>query len=162
LPRLDRLGAIWRDLERRANASFFLSWDWIGTWLGEAGIQPLLMIGRRADQIVALGLLQQKSRRIGPILLQSLFLNHAGKQYFDCVNIEFNDFLLDRSGMDESRKACVKELLRVRRNGSLRWRELHWAAAHYDVPRIFNPHDFDVKIDSSASSPLVNLNMIRK
>ena len=47
LPRLDCLAAMWRDLERRADASYFLSWDWIGTWLAEACMQPLLMIGRR-------------------------------------------------------------------------------------------------------------------
>src|SRR5262249_16610356 len=141
LPRLDRLGAMWRDLERRANASFFLSWDWIGTWLSEAAIQPLLMIGRRADQIVALGLLQQKTTRIGPIATHSLFLNQAGNQSFDCVNIEFNDFLLDRACMDEARTSCVHELLRVRRNGSLRWREFHWAAAHHDVTQTLDSCD---------------------
>ena len=162
LPRLDRLAAMWRDLECRANASFFLSWDWIGAWLTEVSVQPFLMIGRRADKVVALGLLQHKSKRIGPFVWESLFLNQAGDQEFDCINIEFNDFLLDRACMDESRRACVNELLRVRRNGSLRWRELRWAAAHYDVTQMLDPSDFHVHVYNSSSSPLVKLDCIRK
>jgi CelD/BcsL family acetyltransferase involved in cellulose biosynthesis len=162
LPRLDRLATMWRDLECRADASFFLSWDWIGTWLTEAGIQPLLMIGRRSDQVVALGLLERKLTRIGPLALETLWLNETGSHYFDCINIEFNDFLLDRTCMEESRKACLNELLRVRRNGSLRWHELRWHAAPQDVTRAINPADFHVQVCRTASSALIDLGMLRQ
>ena len=89
-------------------------------------------------------------------------LNQAGSDYFDCVNIEFNDFLLDRTCIDQSRRACLNELLRVRHNGSLRWRELRWAAAPYDVTQVLNPADFRVKLYQSSSSPLVDLDMLRE
>ena len=30
---VDELERIWLDLERRAPATFFLSWDWMGCWI---------------------------------------------------------------------------------------------------------------------------------
>ena len=113
-----------RDLEARADATFFLSWAWIGTWLELSGLQPLLMVARRGPDIVALGLLQVKSSWIGPIRLDKLYLHQAGDSHFDCITIEFNDFLLDGGCQDEARRACLKGLLKVRRDGALRWREM--------------------------------------
>ena len=52
---LSVLGAMWRELENRADVSFFQSWNWIGSWLEEAGIKPWVLVGRASERIVAIG-----------------------------------------------------------------------------------------------------------
>jgi CelD/BcsL family acetyltransferase involved in cellulose biosynthesis len=161
VPGMERLEAMWRDLEGRADITFFLSWDWIGTWLVESGAQPLLMVARRQSQIVALGLLQFKARRVGPIKFDSLFLHQSGEDDLDCIAIEFNDFLLDRGCQSEARLACVKELLRVRRAGALRWRELHWAGAPCDLVHALSVVDIRAQMYRTAPSPWLDIAMLR-
>lgn len=162
LPRIDVLQAMWRDLERRSNATFFLSWDWIGTWLAESGAQPLLMVARRRSEIVGLGLLHLKTRRLGPVSFDKLFLHQAGDARFDCVAIEFNDFLLDNRCQDDARIACLTELLRVHRARAPRWRELHWAGAPSDLARALSAVDVRVQIYHTALSPCLDLELLRR
>ena len=162
LPSLNELGSMWRDLECRADGSFFTSWDWIGTWLAESGANPLLMIGRRAGEIVALGLLQRRSSKLGPFSSDSLLLHQAGNQYFDCIAIEFNDFLLDKTCQDEARNACLNELLRVRRNRALPWRKLIWAASPHKLAEVLHTADFRFEVFREATSPFVDIGKLRR
>ena len=161
LPPADQLAAMWRGLECRADATFFTSWEWIGTWLAESGARPLLLIGRRAREVVALGLLQRGSSRLTLASSDTLLLHQTGSQYFDCIDIEFNDFLLDRTCQDEARKTCLDELLRVRRNGSLRWGKLIWAASPCRLDQVLKA-DFRFKLFREAPSPLVDVGMLRR
>lgn len=166
LPGIDKLGVMWRDLEQRAERTFFLSWHWIQTWLVASGLmhsdaQPLLMVARRGAETVGLGLLHVKTNRIGPLRSERIFLHQAGDEYFDCIAIEFNDFLLDKGCQDEARIACLKELLRVHRARAIRWREFHWAGAPCDVARSLGAVDFPVQIYRSAPSPYVDLGVLR-
>ena len=153
---------MWRDLERRANGSFFTSWDWIGTWLAEFGAHPLLMIGRRAAEIVALGLLQRRSSKLGPLSSDSLLLHQTGSQYFDCIAIEFNDFLLDKTCQDEARNACLNELLRVGRNRALPWKRLIWAASRRNLAELLTTTDFRIEVFEESPSPFVDLGKLRR
>src|SRR5476649_2339049 len=75
LPPLDQLEPMWRDLEARAEPSFFLSWHWIGTWLAESGIQPALLVALRNNVIVGLALIGQDFLRFGPLRLPRIHLN---------------------------------------------------------------------------------------
>ena len=43
LANLDSLEVMWRDLQARADCSFFLSWQWIGCWLRETGLRPAVV-----------------------------------------------------------------------------------------------------------------------
>lgn len=166
LPGIDKLSVIWRDLESRAEPTFFLSWHWIRTWLVESGLvdsstPPLLMVARRGAETVGLGLLHVKRRRVGPFQSDKLFLHQTGDEHFDCIAIEFNDFLLDKSCQDDARTACLKELVRVRRARALRWREFHWAGAPTDVARSLSAVDFTVQLHRTAPSPCIDLGGLR-
>ena len=63
LPPLGDLAETWRSLERVAEPSFFQSWHWIGCWLEESGLRPRLLIARRGQAVVGLGLVQAAAER---------------------------------------------------------------------------------------------------
>ncbi len=98
-PGLDALGALWRDLEDRADITFYLTWHWIGTWVEEAGLQPHLLVARDGGRLVGLGLfvagLQRRHR--GLLRSRTLFLHETGDPEIDINCIEYNGFLVDRA-----------------------------------------------------------------
>ena len=53
----------WKDLEARADGSFFLSWHWIGPWLKHlpADVTPHVLVARRGDRIVGLAILCRRT-----------------------------------------------------------------------------------------------------
>src|SRR5262245_50044668 len=110
LPPLDQLESMWRELESRAEPSFFLSWYWMGTWLAESRAHPRLLVVRRNDVIVGLALIGQDCPRFGPLRLPRIYLNQAGAPEFDCVCIEYNDILVDRTIAKATRAACLAML----------------------------------------------------
>jgi CelD/BcsL family acetyltransferase involved in cellulose biosynthesis len=90
------LTAQWRELETRANASFFQSWDWIGCWVKEAQLVPLVLLGRQAGRIVLMGLLQpSRQRRHLAITTNALLLHHLGRTDKDILCIAYNGFVTD-------------------------------------------------------------------
>jgi len=94
---LSELGVRWRELEERADAPFFLSWDWIGCWVEEAKVEPLVLVGRYSNRIVALALLvPSRQHRHLVITTDAMLLNHVGDQDRDILTIEYNGFLTDR------------------------------------------------------------------
>ena len=95
-PGVTSLAALWRELERRSDCSFFLSWKWIGTWLELTKIQPVVFVGRHAGQVVCLGLLASLSRtRHGVLRSHGLYLNETGDPEQDIIAIEHNGFVVD-------------------------------------------------------------------
>src|SRR3954466_1733866 len=67
LSSLERLEALWRDLEGRADGSFFTSWSWIGAWLATRAAQVRKLItGQAGGQVVGLAILTPARRRHGP------------------------------------------------------------------------------------------------
>ena len=87
----------WRNLETVSSASFFTSWDWIGTLLEalpEAG-RPQLLRASRQSETVALALCGYAVRRRlkGLIRSRTLYINETGQLCFDCITIEHNSFL---------------------------------------------------------------------
>ena len=99
LERLDSalLEAMWRDLEPRADITFYLSWHWIGTWLELGGPPELVLIGRADGQVVCLGLLRKSVQRRSLIVRsRMLHLHQSGIPAEDVICIEYNGFLCDR------------------------------------------------------------------
>src|SRR5665213_3235508 len=93
------LEAQWRDLETRADASFFQSWSWIGTWLAgmPAGLTPLVARCTSAGDTVALGIIVRSHRRRHFLWRpRRLLLNETGDTSFDLLFIEHNGFLAER------------------------------------------------------------------
>ena len=99
---------VWRDLERRSNASFFLTWDWIGCWLEQANSPGFLLSGTLDGQVVLLGIVHPALyRRHGIISSEALLLNQLGRPELDCVTIEYNGFLIDKDASSSTLPACL-------------------------------------------------------
>lgn len=104
----------WRDLEGRADGSFFRSWRWIGTWLAELPreVEPLCLRARRGREIVALGLVvPHETRRHGVVRSRQLSLNTCGLAEIDRLSIEYNGLLLDRRHAAEATAAVLAYLV---------------------------------------------------
>lgn len=112
LPPREALAAMWRDLESRADRSFFLSWPWIGAWLASIDCRPDLVIARIDGLVVGLGLVHARQltrHRLLPVW--TLFLHQTGDHDQDVVTIEYNDFLTDRRHRDRVRASCLHFLI---------------------------------------------------
>lgn len=107
LPPLERLAVLWRDLESRADGSFFTSWSWIGAWLAAGVGQPCVLVSARVGaEIVGLAILTQA--RGGPWPRTVLALNQqSGSGGF---YIEYNDILVDRVWGSLARRAILDSL----------------------------------------------------
>jgi CelD/BcsL family acetyltransferase involved in cellulose biosynthesis len=118
------LATLWRDLEARADASFFLSWHWIGTWLAVSGLSPLLLTARLGGSVVGLALLHpaRLSRHL-VVRPRALLLHQSGDPALDCIAIEYNGILADRRCADRVYAACIAHLAR-----DARWDELYFSA----------------------------------
>ncbi|MDB5407804.1 MAG: hypothetical protein JWL84_2716 [Rhodospirillales bacterium] len=89
----------WRDLEARAEVSFFQSWSWIGTWLAGLPTGLTLLVARcdAAGETVALGILVASRRRRHLLWRpRRLSLNETGNAEDDGLFIEHNGFVTDR------------------------------------------------------------------
>jgi CelD/BcsL family acetyltransferase involved in cellulose biosynthesis len=112
----DELSVLWRDLETRADATFFLSWDWIGCWLAETAISPPVLVGRQGGVVVLLGALVPSSRpETGPIAIRGARLHATGDDEQDVITIEYNGFLVDRALGDTAEDSAVAFLMQSRR-----------------------------------------------
>ncbi|HEX4171726.1 MAG TPA: GNAT family N-acetyltransferase [Acetobacteraceae bacterium] len=93
----DELQAMWLDLEQRSAPHVFLSWDWIGCWMHQSGLRPVVIIGRTNDTHVLLGVLTPRRRRdVLPLVLHGLHLHMTGDPRQDVITTEYNGFLVDR------------------------------------------------------------------
>ena len=103
---LDRPAAVepmWRDLEERADGSFFLSWLWVGTWLHHRppGSAPHLLVARRGEQVVGLAVLCRRTLwRFALLRTRCWLLHESGDPVFDRLFVEYNGILADRRCAD--------------------------------------------------------------
>jgi len=121
----ENLAATWRELETRADPTFFLTWDWIGTWLEFLDTSPYLVVVRDLDKIVGLGLLHPAAiRRRRIFKAKALLLHSTGDSTKDVITIEYNGFLADRDYYEIVQVACIRSLVR----GDLgpAWDEFHF------------------------------------
>ena len=123
LPGTALLEPLWRELEQRADASFFQSWHWIGTWLDclHAGTAAEMLRVEREGAVVGLGILVPRTvYRHGLLRSRGLFLNRTGDPRLDEITIEHNGFLAERGAEREVAQACADYLLAGRAD----WDEL--------------------------------------
>jgi hypothetical protein len=126
---VEELGRAWTDLESRSDCSFFLTWDWIGTWLTTTpNLSPLLLSVRDRTEIVGLALLQPVRLRRNFIYAEGLLLHQTGNQTTDIITIEYNGFLCDRKHAALIRRSIFRFLTQT--DTRLRnWNEIHIALA---------------------------------
>lgn len=114
LPDLDRLELKWRELERQADVSYFVSWHWIGAWLALicprqiARLATVYQNGRR----VAFGVFTVRRRwfGLGPMHLR---LHEVGDRVLDNLTIEYNGLLCERGHEREALAAVIRYLTRA-------------------------------------------------
>ena len=119
-PELPDLAASWMELESRAEAGFFLSWRWIGSWLRATGARPLLVRAAEGNRTVALGLLVPSRRKRFFVSVKQLCLHETGLAGQDAVMIEHNNFLLAQ----QAPPGLVAEMLRTVRAAAPAWDEI--------------------------------------
>ncbi len=85
------LGERWRELEARADGSFFQGWSWIGCLAAGRYDNPVLLEARREGRTVLLGLF---NRRRG-WLFDTLWLHETGVTQLDSIFVEHNGLLID-------------------------------------------------------------------
>ncbi len=99
------LGARWRDLEQRADPSFFQTWTWTGTLAAERFPDPVLVSATEDGRTVALALFNRVGRR--------LYLGEAGDAERDSPYIEHNGVLAEAGREDELTRACLRAAVRL-------------------------------------------------
>ena len=98
LPEITDLARVWKDLERRAQSSFFLSWFWISTWLDSYNPNAkLLSVHDAANRIVGIGIFSIADRkRLGIMSREVLYLHQTGNPEEDHIWIEYNGILTEK------------------------------------------------------------------
>jgi CelD/BcsL family acetyltransferase involved in cellulose biosynthesis len=99
------LGVRWRDLEQRADVSFFQSWTWMGCLANERFADPVLVEATEDGRTVALALFNRVRRRIG---LAVLHLGESGTTELDCPYIEQNGVLAEAGRTEELTQRCLR------------------------------------------------------
>lgn len=113
LPGMTELAAIWSDLERRSQGSFFVSWCWIGTWLDAVTAQcrPRLVRAERAGLTVGLAIVgARRFRRRGLVPVALWAVHETGDPALDALTVEYNDFLVDTAYESTVRNAMANAL----------------------------------------------------
>jgi len=129
------LEPIWRGLEERADASFFQSWYWIGTWLDclPSDIAPELLRVDREGVVVGLAVIVPRTvYRHRFLRSKGLFLNRTGNPGLDSLTIEYNGFLSERGAERDVARVCTDFLLSEYKN----WDELFLDGM--SKPELFN------------------------
>jgi len=93
LPPLEGLATSWTRLDAVGQHSFFLTWDWIGTWLRSLPSPPDTRLLRviRNDETVGLSVVTfSRPRRAASV--RQLWLNATGDPAYDCITVEHNGF----------------------------------------------------------------------
>ncbi|MBW4092261.1 MAG: GNAT family N-acetyltransferase [Proteobacteria bacterium] len=161
LSRLE-LGLLWRDLEARADPTFFLSWDWIGAWLAELEPLPPVVVGEAGGALVLLGALVPHRRVEGGIVrVDGLFLHTTGERAKDVIAIEYNGFLVDRAWTATASAAAVDWLLGAARVAGRRRAELHVVAACAEEEARLVPPGMLLQVPSRKPSWRVDLDPVR-
>lgn len=110
------LAPIWRDLEQRADCSFFQSWAWTGCLAEERFADPWLLTARRGGTAVGLALFN-RGPRAG--LSRPILLGESGRPDLDSPFIEHNGLLLDREEPADLSARCWGALAET--FGKARW-----------------------------------------
>lgn len=126
LTRITDIGTLadeWRELETNADASFFISWSWIGPWLHmalSAHVELYLYRCQQCNETIALGLLSRATVTRRKLFRTTILaLNEVRLNNLDMI-IEYNDLLIRRSFEQEVRARFINDLL----SSPIKWDEL--------------------------------------
>lgn len=104
----------WRDLEARADGSFFQGWTWTGCLAAERFPDPILVEATEDGRTIALALFNRVRRRFGR---STLHLGESGVASIDNLAIEYNGVLLEAGRDPAIASACLAAVVK----GQLGW-----------------------------------------
>ena len=113
-----RWSAAWSQLHAAAEGSFFLTADWVETWLDVFGpvLQPRILVFSEADpataRAVGICLLSIQSHKVGPLSVRRAYLNTAGEAEADEACSEDNA-LLCLPGAEEAVASALSAYLQT-------------------------------------------------
>jgi len=150
-PEPSRLEPVWRELEARAEPSFFLSWAWIGTVVATKAPPQSLLTVRRAGRVVGLALLgRRKGRRFDRLRTPSLHLNETGDPVRDAVMCEYNGVLAEAGAEAEVVAAALAALV------GLDWRELYLSGIAPELAELCRRRGLGLRILRAHLAPLAD------
>lgn len=152
------LKPLWMGLEARSQASFFLSWPWIETWLEASAATPYVAAAHQDGALVALALLQEsRHRRAGVVPVRRLSLHETGDTAQDSLYIEYNGLLRDRAASDSVIAACLQALMTHREA----WDEICLSAIGPDTRAAAEASGWTVRPRAVNRCYAVNLQALR-
>jgi CelD/BcsL family acetyltransferase involved in cellulose biosynthesis len=160
LPDPQHLQAWWRELESRAELTFFTSWSWIGQWLAvlPVALHKQLLVARQGERIVGLGIVVKGQAHLMRTMPVRCWRLHAtGIRDIDDLTIEYNGFLVDGDGGGDVEQTMLDFLLQ--RSGVKRV-EVAMATDRFTKLAQPAPKNFLVRSDFKQSY-LVDLEQVR-
>lgn len=154
------LEPVWRDLETRADRSFFLSWTWIGTWLKTFAENPLLVkVCDSGGRAIGLGLFSPASETRKKIVrARQLRLHETGDPDRDVITIEYNTLLAERGMEDAVWFAAMKAL---QSPDAPRWDEVIVGGAMASDAGLFERFGLTVRRRAETTSAFLDLAALR-
>lgn len=131
LPDLTEVKARWRALTQKANPSFFLTWDFIGTWVELVDVKPMFFVAQRDGQDIGLAFIGYQKKRRFLFPLHTAYLNQSGVKNEDSVYIEYNDILCEPQDRDVLYRDLLHELMQTGLHGCGRVDQLICAGMEY-------------------------------
>ncbi len=111
----------WKILENNNTVPFFLTWNWISTWIKTYSPKLITVSASFNNHIVAIGLFtESKEVRHNIIWSNQLRLHQTGNQAMDQIWIEYNDFICEK----EHQLTAVNTCLEVLNSSDFRWDEI--------------------------------------
>ncbi len=99
----------WRDLEARADGSFFQGWTWTGCLAQERFPDPILVEATEDGRTIALALFNRVRRRFGR---STLHLGETGVASIDNLAIEYNGVLVETGRDPAIASACLAAVIK--------------------------------------------------
>jgi CelD/BcsL family acetyltransferase involved in cellulose biosynthesis len=156
------LEGCWRDLEARADCSFFQSWYWIGCWLEETGLHPTLVAGRLDGKIVVLALVStRRTRRHGWLGATTLFVHETGDPAIDIGFVEYNGFLVDRTLGDAAVASCLGFIIATKAIGGAAWDELYLGGVPESYIPLLQGCGLPLRVVSRKPTAAIDLTTLR-
>ncbi len=154
------LAADWRDLEARAEVTFFLSWDWIGPWLATAGGAPIAARVTQDNRLAGLALFHVVRQRWNGFLpLRLAVLNETGDQQKDIAYIEYNGALAEKGAEAAVLNAIIAAL--ANRADAPAFDAIRLGGLPQSLAQAIDPAGLKMRILTSEPTARVDLDALR-
>jgi CelD/BcsL family acetyltransferase involved in cellulose biosynthesis len=157
----EALAELWRDLERRADGSFFQSWAWTGCRAAERFCDPLLLTAREGGVTIAAALF---NRRLRPLRPPALWLGESGVRRYDDIFIEHNGILIERGRPRSLLALCLQEAMGGAIGAARRPRRRRLVISGVDEDHVMAARELGcaVHIRDMRPAPFVDLEALRR